>query len=128
MGLRDAIQKAVAAGFKGLGDIPETVSFDHIVTSEYDTSAGVASTIEERYIVSGVFSNFKFMETPYPPTSIDVRTDLQFIAPRKDWVFQPSTRDALHRLESGATVTYEVRDIRSDPVEATYVLTVRRRG
>lgn len=128
MGLRDAIQKAVTAGFDALGDIPETVSFDHIVTSEYDTSAGVASTIQERYFVSGVFSKFKFMETPYPPSSVDIRTDLKFISPRRDWVIQPSTRDSLKRLESGSTVTYEVRDIQTDPAEATYTLAIRRRG
>ena len=128
MGLRDAIQKAVAAGFNAMGDLPETISFDHIVTSEYDTSAGAASTIEERYFVSGVFSRFKFMETPYPPASIDVRTDMKFMFPRKDITFTPTTRDALKRLENGATVTYEVRDVQTDPVEAAYTLTIRRRG
>ena len=128
MGLREALQKAISGGFDGLGNIPEQVSFDHIVSASYDVSAGAASTVEHRYLVSGVFSRYKDAETSYPPTSINPQTDLKFISPRLDWAFVPTTRDSISRLENEVTVAYEVRAVATDPAEATYNLQVRRRG
>lgn len=128
MGLREAFQKGIKAGFSGLGNLPETVSFDHYLTTVYEVSAGENSATVERYFVTGVFSSFKFSETPYPPTSVDVRTDLKFISPRTDWPFEPTTQDVLHRLENEATVSYEVQAVMTDPAEATWSMQVRRKG
>jgi hypothetical protein len=128
MGIRSAIQKAIKAGFGGLGDLPESVNFDHIASSEYETTTGVASASARRYMVTGVFSRFSNSKMPFPPTSVDVLTDVKFISPRVDWYFVPKTRDSLDRLENESTVTYEVMDVETDPAEATYVLRLKRRG
>lgn len=128
MGLRETLQKATSAMFDALGDIPLSVTVDHYVTAAYDISAGqnVAST--EAYMTSGVFSAFKAMETDFPPLSIDLRTDVRLLIPQNDLSCVPTNLDSVRYVQDGTSVTADVKNVRRDPADATWVLHLRKRG
>ncbi len=120
MGLAATITNAVASGFAALGDVVETVTYQHRSSASYSTSAGIVTEGFTNDTASAVIVDYSRQE-------------------RADAAIQPEDRKALvlastltaapalgDQLVTAAGQTLQVVGIETDPVSAVWVLQVRR--
>jgi len=126
MGLRDTFSKAAQTAFTAAGDVPETVWYYSFAqgTSIYDVSSGTASTVQPATMTSMIFENYKTNEMyneGIEPTDVKGMVPQAYISG-----IDPSPKDYIMRVESGASVRYDVMDIMQDPAGALWEFQLRK--
>lgn len=126
MGLRDTFRNAAQTVLNVAGDVRKDVRYLSHVSTFYDASSGVTSVIGRSYFFSMLFENYRQTEVD------NVRimpTDIQAtVAQKSIGNVIPTTQDTVHVCEVYGSTEYEVRDIETDPADATWVLQLRARG
>lgn len=125
MGLKDTFKSAANTIFTAVGDIATEGWYHHMGSTVYDASSGTASVIENRYIVSFVFSQYKSNQVD---NKMIKPRDIQALCQQSSLPIVPVIHDRILRLEANATVTYEVVDIEADAADATWKIQLRKPG
>jgi len=123
MGLRTTIEKSVQTAIKAVGDIAETITYNSITDGTYDTYTGLVSSTTTDYTIKAIVSPVGGKEESNI-TSTSFTGDVLAIFASKDLTVTPDTNDTVTRNAE----IYNIHDILSDPVTASYTLTLTRAG
>jgi len=123
MGLRDAILSAVSSAIDATGDIAESVTFVTKTQAGYDVSFGQNTAIETSYTVKAIVSVIS-AKISKDIISSGNTGELSLVFASKGLAFTPKTSDIIIR----ASERYTINDIDSDPVNASYTITIRKLG
>ena len=123
MAFRSSIKKLVESAFVTLGDITETVTYTSIVQGQYDTFTGQITNTNTEYTFQGVV---KYLGGTVDGNEVDddFTGDIELMFASNDLAFFPNTADTITR----GTEVYSINNIKSDPVNASFTLTLVRLG
>ena len=123
MGLKDTFKAAAETTAQAFGDVFTSAVYEAEATTVYDVSAGTTSIVSSRYLVSMLFSKYKSMEID---GSMVKPTDIKGIIPQNNLTPAPDLNDRVIRVEAGASVVYEIRNIQQDPADAIWKFQLRK--
>ena len=126
MGLKDTFQNAAVTILNVAGDVRKDVRYLSHVSTFYDASSGVTSVIGRSYFFSMLFEDYMQSEVDnvrIMPTDVKAT-----IAQKSLGNLVPTTQDTVNICEAYGSTEYEVRDIGTDPADATWVFQLRARG
>ncbi len=123
MGLRDTFKKAAQTAFQAAGDVKETAYYYQRGSVVYNVSTGIASATDSQYVVSMIFSNYNQREIDNESI---LPTDVRGMIPQNKMTPTPKMDDYIRRVESGSSVTYEIRNIVTDPAGALWEFQLRK--
>lgn len=123
MGLKDTFKNAAETVITAVGDVAEEAHYYQTGSSLYDVSAGIVSSIDSKYLVSGVFSHYKAMEID---NSKVLPQDIKLKLAQKNAPMIPHVKDYLQRVENEVSVRYEVVDFEQDSAGAVWVMQLRK--
>jgi hypothetical protein len=123
MGLRDVFKNAADTIFTAVGDIPEDVYYHFVGDAKYDASSGTMDRVDYRLAVPMIFSNYTANEVNQEGVQ---PTDLKAMAQTSFFTKEPNANDFIKRIENYASVTYEVVQVKTDPVEAVWEFQLRK--
>ena len=127
MGLRGAILDAVSSAVTAVGDIAESITYIAKSNGEYDVYTGQNIATDTSYTINAIVS---FDDKTISGKGSSDMSDSGFtgeltaLFASKGLAFTPKTDDKINRNGE----MYVVRDIKKDPVGASYSLKLRKAG
>lgn len=119
MSLRALVQDAVMAGYRALGDIPESVTFSTKAQTVFNPTTGQVTRPAASYSVSMVLVKYSQHEIDGEMIKPE---DMKGLLPAKDLGFVPQIGDT---ITQGSTV-FSVTDKGLDPAQSLYILQLRK--
>jgi hypothetical protein len=127
MGLRDAILSAVSSAITATGDIAESITYIATSKGEYDVYTGQNIATDTSYTINAIVSfddNTVSGKGSSDMSDSGFTGEITVLFASKGLAFTPKTDDKINRN----SVMYVVRDIKKDPVGASYSLKLRKAG
>lgn len=123
MGLDATFQQAARTAFGIFADVAVSARFESFVSTTYDASSGVASTIRYSGMTTAIFET-------YDRRLVDGERvkpqDVKALVLPGNIPRAPKPDDRMHVVEAGCSVSYRIIDSSVDPAGALYIMQLRR--
>lgn len=124
MGLDTTFQKAAHTAFGIFKDVAVSARFESVVTTLYDASSGVSSTICYSGMVTAIFQTYdkKLVDGERIKPS-----DVKALVLPDGMPRTPIPDDTLHTVRAGCSVAWRILMTDIDPAGAMYTMQLRRK-